>query len=157
VIENWIHQTRAYLAPYDSADDVVGAEIRVLRDALADDAPQLARLDILAVLADARIEELSSTIALRDSAGLAAAAGAVRIDEGRRLMDEIARVAEAMESGMNARLAMLREVTVAGVLAHANRPERDLAGALEVLRRFLEQSERVSSAGFRHALTVAER
>ena len=97
-----------YLALYDSADDVVAAELVALRDAFAQDAPELASLDTLEALTAVKFDELTSTIALRDSAGFAAAAQAVRTDEGKQLMDDIVSVAESIERDTNARLWRLQ-------------------------------------------------
>jgi PAS domain S-box-containing protein len=82
---------RAYLEPYEIAVKDLPAELSRLRTAIADDPEQLARLDELEPIVQARLTELESAIHLRNLSGEAAALEVVRTNYGRSAMNDLRR------------------------------------------------------------------
>jgi len=87
-----------YLAPYKKGLAAIETELAALRRLTADNPDQQRRLDRLEPLVDAKFAELEQTISLHDSAGFEAAVAVVRSGYGKRLMDDMRRLIEAMES-----------------------------------------------------------
>ncbi|WAJ28074.1 CHASE3 domain-containing protein [Antarcticirhabdus aurantiaca] len=83
---------RRFLDPYDKALARLGSMRGALRGLVADNAEQIGRLERLDGLVDAKLDELATSIALRNDGGFEAARGrAIEMME-RGTMDEIRRV-----------------------------------------------------------------
>jgi methyl-accepting chemotaxis protein len=93
----------SYLAPFLSAQDAIGGEIKSLRELTKDNTDQQHRLDTLEPLIngkDGKFAELLEVIAARKdtSKGLEAAVAIVRTDKGKSTMDEIRKVIDEMKN-----------------------------------------------------------
>ncbi len=78
---------RRYLAPYDQAVGKVWTNFRALEGAVRDPEQKI-RLQRLRVLVEAKLDELSQTVSLRQQ-GFDAALAVVRTDVGQKLMEDI--------------------------------------------------------------------
>ncbi len=78
---------RRYLAPYDQAVGKVWTNFRALEGAVRDPQQKI-RLQRLRVLVEAKLDELSQTVSLRQQ-GFDAALAVVRTDVGQKLMEDI--------------------------------------------------------------------
>ncbi|MEO8605116.1 MAG: CHASE3 domain-containing protein, partial [bacterium] len=78
-----------YLSPYTAGRDGVQNDLAQLRRLLADNEGQQARLQAIAVLATAKLDELQRTIDSRQSEGKEAALAIIKSDVGRKTMDRI--------------------------------------------------------------------
>lgn len=87
----------AYLQPYQSALTAISKLMKDLRDLTIDNPKQQQRLDEVQRLTDAKMAELKQTIDLRRSSSLAAALKLVVGGEGKRVMDDLRRVLDAMD------------------------------------------------------------
>ena len=119
----------ASLARYRQSADAVRDGVQHLRGMIADNSPQLARLDAVEKLAIARLGELATTIQLRQTQG-AEAAQRANPEPGRRLYDQLRGVINEMTAAETSLLHQREhrsdQATVATVLAI-------LAGALLAL------------------------
>lgn len=86
-----------YLEKYEHAERHVQEGLRHLESVTADNPAQQRRAAALDALAQARLERLSDTIAVRREQGAEAAAALVASAEGRRLMERIRTEADAMK------------------------------------------------------------
>jgi CHASE3 domain sensor protein len=87
----------AYLEPYQSATAVVAGVAADLRKLTADNPRQQARLDEAEPLILAKLAELKRTIDLRRTQGFDAALKVVVTGEGKKAMDDLRKVAAAIE------------------------------------------------------------
>jgi CheY-like chemotaxis protein/CHASE3 domain sensor protein len=85
--------TETYLPPFINARAEVPGEIDRLRGLVADSPPQLQRVEALALLIKAKMDELGETVTLQRSGDSAGALAIVRTDRGKNLMDRIRAVA----------------------------------------------------------------
>jgi signal transduction histidine kinase len=95
---------RAYLEPYLRAQADAATLSARLRTMTRDPA-QVARADSLQGLVGAKFEELAETVEIHDTRGAAAALAVVRTGRGQARMNEIRRVAVALERREHALLA----------------------------------------------------
>jgi PAS domain S-box-containing protein len=86
-----------YLAPYNAALSRITASEMKLRQLMADNAQQQARLVALNRATAIKLAELRETIELRRTLGFAAALEVVRTDRGQQAMDEIQRIADSLQ------------------------------------------------------------
>nr|BFE58031.1 CHASE3 domain-containing protein [Dactylosporangium thailandense] len=86
----------SYLAPYTQALQDLAAEQQALRTLTADNARQQQRLDQLAPLVTAKLNELKQTIDLRRASGFDAAQKVVLTNAGKTVMDQIRTITTAM-------------------------------------------------------------
>ncbi len=93
-----------YLQPYETAVASLPGDIRRL-EGLLDDPDQEPRLRALETKVGEKLDELQETVRLRRQAGPEAAIQVVLSDRGRRLMDDIRRLAGEMEEAERALLA----------------------------------------------------
>ncbi|AWJ92979.1 histidine kinase (plasmid) [Azospirillum baldaniorum] len=84
-------EDRQYLKPYEAATAAVDSTIVRLRDLAGGDADELRIIDRLAVLADAKREELAQTITLMEAGRRDEALAVVRTGRGMMLMDDARR------------------------------------------------------------------
>ena len=87
----------AYLEPYQSATTSMPKLLKDLRELTADNANQQKRIDTVESLVAAKLTELKRTVDLRRQAGLEAALTVVQGGEGKKVMDDLRRVAEQMD------------------------------------------------------------
>ena len=87
-----------YLIPYNSALQHIPTELQRLRDFTAGFADQRTRSEHLKQLTDAKLGELAETISAVHDGNLAPALAIVRTDRGNRLMEEIKRVSQDLET-----------------------------------------------------------
>lgn len=87
----------AYLGPYQSATAAVAGVVADLRKLTADNPRQQARLDEAEPLIFAKLAELKHTIDLRRTQGFDAALKVVVSGEGKKAMDDLRKVAGAMD------------------------------------------------------------
>lgn len=87
---------KRYLAPFDAAVSTVQNDILLVRPLVSDTPDQRRRMDQVAHLIDAKLQELRLTVSLRQSAGFAAALDMVRTNRGAELMREIRETCGAM-------------------------------------------------------------
>ena len=87
-----------YLQPSLDAAGDVRTRMRNLRVLTAEQPDQQVRLEELQTLIDAKLDDLSSTLALRDSSGLPAALTEVRTDRGQNLMLQIRAAVETIQA-----------------------------------------------------------
>ncbi|MGB8592276.1 MAG: CHASE3 domain-containing protein, partial [Candidatus Acidiferrales bacterium] len=80
---------QAYLDPYNDALNHVDRNLKDLRALTADSAVQQRNLDLLEPMVATRLKQLQEFIDIRDSAGMDAAAGALREGSGMSTMDQI--------------------------------------------------------------------
>jgi PAS domain S-box-containing protein len=117
-----------YLGPYNSAIESIPMELSQLGGLLALRPSESANVSRLSSLVNEKLSELSQTISLRQTQGMAAALDVVLGDEGKRRMDEIRAVCSeirvnesvlwnqaAQEREAAARIALLM-TTVAGLI-----------------------------------------
>jgi two-component system cell cycle sensor histidine kinase/response regulator CckA len=93
-----------YLEPYQAGLDAYRQSLHELRTLTADDAAQQRRVDTLAALATAKLQELDSTIAVRRSDGLDAAVARVESGRGKAVMDTLRGVASRVQGAEQALL-----------------------------------------------------
>lgn len=79
----------AYLEPYREGVSSLNRHLTELRRLTGDDAGQQQRLDRIAPLVAAKLDELKRTIALRENQGFQAALQVVKTNRGKRAMDGI--------------------------------------------------------------------
>jgi methyl-accepting chemotaxis protein len=91
---------RLYLQPYEKAIAQLNNKIEHLRELVADNPPQQARLVILEPLIDKELVELNNVIGLGKEEG----AKEIKRGAGKRLMDEIQRVTQEIERVENGSL-----------------------------------------------------
>jgi methyl-accepting chemotaxis protein len=87
----------AYLEPHRTAIELLPAELKTLRQLVADNPNQLRREEQVEQISAAKITELKRTIDIRRTEGLEATAKAISVGEGKRSMDELRRVLYEME------------------------------------------------------------
>jgi methyl-accepting chemotaxis protein len=87
----------SYLEPHVAGVRAVGEAMEALRKLTADNPNQQRRLDAIQPLITDKLDELRATIELRRAKGFEAAAAVVVTDRGKRTMDEIRKLAAAME------------------------------------------------------------
>ncbi len=97
-----------YLADFQTVRARVPEDIAALRHLVSDNPVQIANLDRLQQLAQARIAELDRAIALRSAAGLEPAVAAVESNRGHALMERVTAASSGMSSEAE-RLLGLRE------------------------------------------------
>jgi CHASE3 domain sensor protein len=85
-----------YLAPYDRADERVRAQIADLRHSLADSPEQLAILDSIEKLAEAKLAEMARSVALRRD-NIGAALNVIGSDVGLVTMNALRGQLESLE------------------------------------------------------------
>ena len=85
-----------YLAPYTAALSKLNVSQAKLRELLAGDPQQQARVTALNQATAAKLEELRQTIELRRMRGFEAALELVRTDLGKQAMDDIRRIADSL-------------------------------------------------------------
>ncbi|MBV8702506.1 MAG: CHASE3 domain-containing protein [Acetobacteraceae bacterium] len=88
-----------YLEPYRAALGRVGPALDRLRELVADNPAQLARLPALRAGAEARLAELAETIARRRAGDAEGALAIVRTDRGKRTMDGLRAGVAGFEAG----------------------------------------------------------
>jgi PAS domain S-box-containing protein len=108
-----------YLAPYSAALSRITASEVKLRQLMADNPQQQARLMVLNRATEAKLAELGQTIELRRTRGLAAALEVVRTDRGQRAMDEIQRIADTLQEEEHGMLERLSEGEAQAVRSRA--------------------------------------
>ncbi len=81
-----------YLEPYQTGTSGVNQAVQSLRGLTADNPIQQQRLDALDPLIAAKLAELKDTINLRKSKGFDAAVMVVRMNEGKKVMDDIRKI-----------------------------------------------------------------
>ncbi len=86
-----------YLEPYLAAIRNVDKALRGLKELTADNPAQQRRLELMAPLVAAKLEELKDTIDLRRGKGFEAARRVVISDKGKKAMDELRAVIRQME------------------------------------------------------------
>ncbi|HET7468908.1 MAG TPA: CHASE3 domain-containing protein [Gemmatimonadales bacterium] len=99
-----------YLEPYQAGRESYRQSLQHLRSLTADNPTQQRRLDTLAALATAKLQELDNTIDLRRSGGLEAAAAMIGTDRGKAIMDSLRQVASQVQSDEQALLAHREQV-----------------------------------------------
>ncbi len=103
----------AYLAPYNVAVETTGPAFDRLRALLEGSQSQNLQMDRLEDLIDAKLVELSDTIALRRRAGFAPAAARIAEGHGKQLMDavrdEVARASQTERRLLHERQERSRE------------------------------------------------
>ena len=87
----------SYLEPYQTANASLPKVLKDLRELTVDNASQQKRIDAAEALVAAKLAELKKTIELRRQAGLEPVIKFIQIGEGKRVMDDLRRVAEQME------------------------------------------------------------
>ncbi|MEH2063730.1 MAG: response regulator [Nostoc sp.] len=90
-----------YLEPYNTAIQVMNQKVKELLRLTADNPNQQNRLDILQPLLTERMAVMKDVIELRQSQGLEASQKAVLTDQGKKLMDKIQQVIQAMKNEEN--------------------------------------------------------
>ncbi len=100
---------KRYLEPYNAAIESLNKKIKELQNLTADNPNQLNRLDILQPLLTQRMAVMKNIIDLRQSQGLEATQKAILTDEGKRLMDQIQKVIQAMKTEESALLKQRSE------------------------------------------------
>jgi PAS domain S-box-containing protein len=123
-----------FLEPYESAVATHRQAIQNLRWLTADNSGQQARIAKLDRLVETKLAELSRTIALSMTKGMAAAVAAVGTDEGKRVMDEIRDLLRDFEEE-EFRLLRIRTQAVEAQAVHLNTAFS--IGALVLLFGFL--------------------
>jgi len=101
----------AYLQRSLDATGEVRRHLRHLRVLTADQPDQQRRLDELERWSEAKLEELASTLHIRDSLGVEAAVEEVRTDRGQGLMTRVRAIVEEIQRG---EAELLAERTAAG-------------------------------------------
>jgi methyl-accepting chemotaxis protein len=91
----------SYLEPYFAGIKASAEAIEELHKLTADNANQQRRLDAVQPLIAAKLDELKLTIELRKAKGFEAAATEVLTGKGKQAMDEIRKIAAAMEGEEN--------------------------------------------------------
>jgi signal transduction histidine kinase/CheY-like chemotaxis protein len=94
-----------YLQPYEGATSALPPALDEAAKLVADNPPQVQALERLRSLATDKLSELRTTIEDRKAGKTDQALAIVNSDEGRRLMDDIRRVAASMEAEENRLLA----------------------------------------------------
>jgi PAS domain S-box-containing protein len=92
---------KSYLEPYQSAHDEINQHLNNLRQLTADNASQQVRLPVLELKISGKLDELSSTIALRTQSGFEAAQQRLQSGQGKKEMDELRRIIAEMEASEN--------------------------------------------------------
>ncbi|HEX3602517.1 MAG TPA: CHASE3 domain-containing protein, partial [Steroidobacteraceae bacterium] len=87
----------SYLAPYTDAKDALPNDLKSLRALLLNRPEQRRRLDALALLANLKMTELQTTVAVRRAGKVDAALAMVRSDRGKIYMDRIRSAGDEME------------------------------------------------------------
>ncbi|MHC0063877.1 response regulator [Nostoc sp. UIC 10890] len=100
---------KRYLEPYNAALESLNQKIKELQNLIADNPNQQNRLDILQPLVTQRMAVMKDIIEIRQSQGLEATQKAVLTDEGKRLMDQIQKVIQAMKTEETALLKQRSE------------------------------------------------
>ncbi|ODH01702.1 hypothetical protein A4S05_27735 [Nostoc sp. KVJ20] len=100
---------KRYLEPYNAALESLNQKIKELQNLTADNPNQQNRLDILQPLLTQRMAVMKDVIEIRQSQGLEATQKAVLTDEGKRLMDQIQKVIQAMKTEESALLKQRSE------------------------------------------------
>ncbi|MBN3925782.1 response regulator [Nostoc sp. NMS4] len=90
-----------YLEPYNAAIQVINQKFNELQRLTADNPNQQNRLDSLQPLLTERMAVMKNVIELRQNQGLEASQKAVLTDQGKRLMDNIQKVIQAMKNEEN--------------------------------------------------------
>ncbi|MEH2171770.1 response regulator [Nostoc sp.] len=98
-----------YLEPYNAAIQVLNQKVREIQRLTADNPNQQNRLDILQPLLTERMAVMKEVIELRQSQGLEASQKAVLTDQGKRLMDNIQKIIQAMKNEENTLLKQRSE------------------------------------------------
>ncbi|MFN6562216.1 MAG: response regulator [Nostoc sp. ChiSLP01] len=93
-----------YLEPYNTATQLLNQKIKELQRLIADNPNQQNRLDILQPLVTERMAVMKNVIELRQTQGLEVAQEAIKTDQGKRLMDQIQKLLQAMKNEENALL-----------------------------------------------------
>ena len=153
----------AYLEPYNAVVERIPSETDQLAAMVKERADQRDRVARLQSLIGEKLEELRMTIALRRSAGTAAALAVVETDRGKQTMDRIRRAFQEIESAENARWiqasnnqqaeaqrvrvitllgALLLAVLVAGGFLALKGAERELRGLVAQLDQSKRSAER---------------
>jgi PAS domain S-box-containing protein len=96
---------RRYLAPYSAALSSIDLSQAKLRGLMTRNAQQQIRLAALDQATTAKLAELSRTIELRRTSGLAAALEVVRSGEGQQAMDDIRRITSSLQEEEHRMLA----------------------------------------------------
>ena len=86
----------SYLAPYERTSVDLPNALAALDRLVADNHPQVSRVASLRTAVTAKIDELGTTIVLRQNKGFDAARSAVITNDGKRTMDEIRAIVGAM-------------------------------------------------------------
>ena len=94
-----------YLQPYEAARAAIPGRVAALRQLLADDGAQLARVDELERLLATKLAELARTVALSRRGDSAAARAEVLSDRGKAAMDGVRRVVGEIVAAQGALLA----------------------------------------------------
>ena len=102
---------RQYLEPYTHARERLGMIAASLKQQLADNTDQTARLDLLSPLIQKKLDELRAAIAARDTSGPAVAIGMVLSSNDQATMDAIRREIGQITEGEKALLSA-RDVIV---------------------------------------------
>ncbi|BAY79106.1 multi-sensor hybrid histidine kinase (plasmid) [Nostoc linckia NIES-25] len=98
-----------YLEPYNTATQLLNQKIKELQRLIADNPNQQNRIDILQPLVTERMAVMKNVIALRQTKGLEVAQEAIKTDQGKRLMDQIQKLLQAMKNEENALLKQRSE------------------------------------------------
>src|ERR1700722_10196408 len=86
----------SYLAPYERTSVDLPNALAALDRLVVDNHPQVSRVASLRTAVTAKIDELGTTIVLRQNKGFDAARSAVITNDGKRTMDEIRAIVGAM-------------------------------------------------------------
>lgn len=88
----------AFLEPYRTGIATLQNVVKELRELAADNPRQRQRIDAMEPIIAAKLAELKQTIDLRKSGDVDGTVKIVRAGEGKRLMDELRRILDAMQS-----------------------------------------------------------
>ncbi|MBD2410460.1 hypothetical protein FACHB389_26615 [Nostoc calcicola FACHB-389] len=98
-----------YLEPYNAAIESLNQKIKELQKLIADNPNQQNRLDMLQPLLNERMAVMKNVIELRQSQSFEVAQQAIMTDEGKRLMDQIQKLIQAMKNEENVLLKQRSE------------------------------------------------
>jgi signal transduction histidine kinase len=99
-----ITNNSSYLAPYYRARQAIDVNLAEMRTLMADDPEQQTDIILLTTLADRKLAELESVIALRRDGRFSDAQAEVARHVGKTLMDDMRTVVDRMEARENQRL-----------------------------------------------------
>jgi methyl-accepting chemotaxis protein len=102
-----------YLEPYQVAIKLIDQKVKEIRALTADNPQQQRRLDTLEPLVEKRLVILKERLELRRNKGFEVTAEAVRMGQGKQVMDDIRRVIADMETEESALLKQRSEVAAA--------------------------------------------